>query len=248
MGSEQTASKANDVLSRIQRELNELFNTVNDVLSSNVAQFLLPDWILEKIKALLKKVERLINKFIDKVQKYLALPGMSDVLRQAGSKWDAQVGGDARANEDDVNSQKMKVYDYWRGNAARSYQTTLDTQNSTYDDFAELTRAAKGWLDQAADAIEEFWDMVVIAGFSLAAGIGTCIGACATGVGTPAGLAALVVGVLGAIGAVVLAANSYEGSAGTIKEAMSQMKAQKTSTTFNNGWPQATTTGGWKAD
>lgn len=240
--------KVRSAVERIQRKVRELFQTVHDVISS-IPDILLPDGLVQKANKLLDRVQRLAEKFIQKIREYLTSPGLPSALRATGHQWSANVGGTVRATGDEISTAKMKVDDYWRGNGAMAYRATLDRQVPACDAMSQLTRDIDEWLGNAAAAIEEFWQAVSLAAIALAAGVVTCIGACATGVGAPGGLIALIAGILTAIGAVAGGYNSAENQYNDVVNAINRMKAEATqNATFSQGWPAASATGTWQAD
>ena len=240
--------KVRSAVERIQRKVRELFDTVHDVISA-IPDILVPDGLVQKVNELLARVQALIGKFLSKIWEHLTSPGLPSALRATGDQWSADVGGIVRSTGDEVGTAKMHVGDYWRGNAAVAYRDTLNRQGPALDSMSQLTRDIDEWLGNAAAAIEEFWQSVAIAAVALAAGVVTCIGACATGVGAPAGIIALIAGILTAIGAVLGGYNSAENQYNDVANAINAMKMEATqNATFSQGWPAATASGTWKAD
>lgn len=240
--------KVHDALKRIGSKVDDLFRTVNGVLSK-IPAVLIPDGLVQQVRSLLQRVNNLVNKFISKVMEYLNSPGLPSVLRETGDKWASGVGGKARTTGDDVSTNSMKVGVYWRGNAALAYRDTLDRQKPACDAMSALTRDINESLGEAASAIEEFWQSVAIAAVVLAGAVIACIGACVTGIGTPAGLLALIGGIIGAITAIAAGYNSAENQYTIVTDAISTLKDEMSqNSTLNGGWPAATAEGEWTAD
>lgn len=241
--------KAQRLLERIRGKMQELVDKINGILR-RIPSFLVPDFVVEKIKAGIRKMNELFTDLVRKVQEFFASPGWPPALFEAGDRWLAQVARPSATSEAEVSAGRLHVDDYWKGSAADAYKETLGAQQPAFAAMAALARKVKDFLHTAAWGIIKFWVAVGVALVTLVVAIIGAIVACATVVGAPAAPLAVVAGIGGALLAIGSASWAVFVEFQGIKQGASSMREERKFNTDFDGdnWPAATAAGEWKAD
>lgn len=241
-------TRVQETVDRINNKMRELFGAAETMLSK-IPRMLVPEGFVERVRSLLQRADQLVRKLLSKVAEYLAAPGLPSELRASADKWSTQAGEQVRTVGDDIGTAKMRVGDYWRGNAANAYRDTLDRQNEACDEMVVLMGEVSDLLRRSASTIESFWMTILLSLIPVIAGIVGAIAGAITGVGAPAGLLTLIAGVLTSLGGFAVGVYNAKKSYDDLKNnAVAMQEKISNNSTFNNGWPAATVQGTWKAD
>lgn len=244
--------KAQRLLDRIRSKAKKLVDKINGILRS-ILSFLVPDFVVDKVKAGIRKMNKLFAELVDKMQEFFASPGWPPVLFEAGDRWLEQVVQPSATSEVEVSAGRLHVDDYWKGgerSAADAYKNTLGVQQPAFAAMAVLARKVKELLHTAAWGIIKFWVAVGLALAGLVVAIIGAIAACATVVGTPAAVLAAVAAIGGVLVTITSAAWAVLGEFQGVKKTASSLREERQFNTGFDGdnWPPATAAGEWKAD
>ncbi|MGH3899024.1 MAG: hypothetical protein ACRDTA_12400 [Pseudonocardiaceae bacterium] len=242
-------NKAQRLLDRIRSKMQKLVDKINGILQS-IPSFLVPDFIVDKIKTGIRKMDEVFTKLVSKVQEFFASPGWPPALFEAGDRWLAQVAQPSAMSEAEVSASRLHVDDYWKGSAADAYKDTLGEQQPAFAAMAALARKVKEFLHTAAWGIIKFWIAVGLALAGVAVAIIAAIVACSSVVGAPAAPLAVVAGIGAALVTITSVAWAVFVEFQGIKQAASSVREERQfNTDFDgNNWPAATAAGEWKAD
>ncbi len=75
--------KAQRLLERISSKMQNLVDKINSILRS-IPSFLVPNFIVDKVKAGIQKMNEMFTKLADKIQEFFASPGWPPALFEAG--------------------------------------------------------------------------------------------------------------------------------------------------------------------
>lgn len=241
-------ARAQRLVDRLRSKLQEMVNKINAFLAS--ISTAVTDWIVDKVQQAVNKVYELFREVELVLQEFFQSPGWPPALFDAGDRWVNDVAVPSADTEGEINTTHMKVDDYWKGDAAEKYKTTLGEQQAAFAAMADLARKIKDLLHQAARGIRNFWVAIVIA-------MVACVGAVVSlvaGVVTAVTVVGLVLGVIGAILALLAAIGSAVWALfvemESVKLAADGMREEvKLNTSFDGDkWPKATASGTWQAD
>lgn len=236
-------------MERIRIKAGELVDTLNNTLS-RVPDFLVPQFVVDTIQAGIRRMYELYNDLARRIQEFFRSPGWPWALYGAGDRWLNDVARPAADLEEEINSDRLDVDDYWKGSAAAAYTKSLGRQQSAFAAMVGVARKIKECLDTAARAMIAFWIALVLAIGTAVAGIATAIGLALSGVGAPGAPAAAIAGLVGGIaaiaGGVVATTDQFRN---VVEQADALREESDLNTAFDGDrWPSATADGGWRAD
>lgn len=241
--------KAQRLLERISSKMQKLVDKINSILRS-IPSFLVPDFVVDKIKAGIQKMNEMFTKLANKIQEFFASPGWPPALFEAGDRWLVQVAQPSATSEAEVSASRLHVDDYWKGSAADAYKDTLGEQQPAFAAMAALARKVKEFLHTAAWGIIKFWVAVGLALAGVAVAIIAAIVACASVVGAPAAPLAVVAGISAALVTITSVSWAVFVEFQGVKQGASSLREERQFNTDFDGdnWPAATAAGQWKAD
>lgn len=186
----QTIGKLNEV----ERQVEELFNKVNDVISW-VPGFLSD--LVEPIRKAMDDLNRKMAEFWNSCKHFMTDRGSPSKLKAVAATWSDAIGNPIGGLAGAVSLDKLKTEIEWQGRAAEAYKATVPAQVGGLNSLKDLGLQIRNSLINLANGIDSFWTQIIGVVTGLAIAIGVAIVSACTVVGIPAAIVIL----LGAIGA-----------------------------------------------
>lgn len=119
-----------------------------------------------------------------------------DRLRRAGVAWADSIGNPLGEIAGNISLENHQTNLEWTGRAAEAYKALVPAQEEVLDGLKAIAITMRTSLDDMAESIEDFWQVIVIALVSFLVGAVAAIAGAFGVVTIPAGIAVL----LGAVG------------------------------------------------
>ncbi|WIX78149.1 hypothetical protein QRX50_43350 [Amycolatopsis carbonis] len=207
-------------LNEIERQVEELFNKVNDVMSW-VPGFLSD--LIEPVRKAMDDLNKKMAEFWTACKHFATDRGNPGRLKAAAAMWSDAIGNPIGDIAGAISIDKLKTEIEWQGRAAEAYKTTVPAQISGLNSLKDLGLQIRNSLVALANGIDSFWTQIIgiVAGLLIAFGI-AIVSAC-TVVGIPAAIVILL-GALGAsiagIFATISAVDSLTGTVASEQQAI----------------------------
>jgi hypothetical protein len=244
--------KSERLLDRIRVKCNEIIEKVSSLISG-LPGILVPDFVVEGVRAGIRKVKEVLAQLMNTMQEFSESPGWPPALFAAANSWLDEVARPAFEAEGKINSDRSEVDNYWLGSAKDAYKETLGGQQAAFGAMVDVARKIKECLHAAAWGVVKFWVAVGVALASAAGAIISIAEVVASLSGVVTAPAALL-GIVGAIISVIVGITSaawavfveYEG----VKDQATNLREEREYNHAFDGeqWPKATAEGEWRAD
>jgi uncharacterized protein YukE len=234
------AAQVADAVDRIRRIWEDIKSGVETVLDW------LPGFLSHTLRDWFQKLANKISEFFDTVSKPLRERGSADSLRSAGESWNKDVGGRASTQAGLLAPEQLKTDNEWQGRAADAYKDAITGQGKALNAVKAITENVQNALNEVANALESFWNGMLVAVLAYVASMVGCAIGAATVVGAVPSIIAAVGFSIAVITATVTLSTAFSNTLDTQRSKFQQIAT--TDGSFAGAkWPPATTgdNNGW---